>query len=122
MPPTILTAYAYLILSLHASARSHIVDNTASALTTQKAFLNNFDTLVNHRADIWEDIKCYQDTLSYVSSKVDYSMGEHIYMLPNDMNLNIRSETAGYTNEILVSDSGFSLRRNDMVNTVRTRI
>ena len=35
-------AYAYLILSSQASARSSIVGNTASALTAQSAFLNNF--------------------------------------------------------------------------------
>ena len=38
-------------------------------------------------------------------------------MLPSDMNLKIKSGTAGYNNEISVSDSGFSLGRNDMVNT-----
>ena len=43
-------------------------------------------------------------TLSYASSKVDYSVGENIYMLPSDMNLNIRSGTVGYNNKILVSD------------------
>ena len=59
----------------------------------------------------------YQDTLSYASSKVYYSMGEGIYMLPSDLNLNIKAGPAGYSNEILVSDSGFSLERNDMVNT-----
>ena len=32
------------------------------------------------------------------------------------MNLNIKAKTAGYNNKILVSDSGFSLGRNDMVN------
>ena len=69
-------AYAYLILSFQASARSGIVGNTASALTTQSAFLNNFEDIVNRRVDIREDIKCYQDTLSYASSKVDYSVGE----------------------------------------------
>ena len=31
-------AYAYLILSSQASARSSIVENTASALTAQSAF------------------------------------------------------------------------------------
>ena len=34
-------AYAYLILSLLASARSRIIGNIASALTAQKASLNN---------------------------------------------------------------------------------
>ena len=36
-------AYAYLILSSQASARSGKVGNTASALTAQSAFLNNFE-------------------------------------------------------------------------------
>ena len=69
-------AYAYLILSSQASARSSIVGNTASALTAQSAFLDNFENVVNRRVDIREDIKRYQDTLSYESSKVDYSVGE----------------------------------------------
>ena len=88
-------AYAYLILSSQASARSSIVGNTASALTAQSAFLNNFENVVNRRVNIQEDIKRYQDTLSYASSKVDYSIGENIYMLPSDLNLKIRSETVG---------------------------
>ena len=74
-------AYAYLILSSQASARSAIVGNTASTLTAQSAFLNNFENVVNRRVDISEDIKRYQNTLSYASSKVDYSVGEHLYLL-----------------------------------------
>ena len=42
-------AYAYLILSSQASARSSIVGNMASALTVQSVFLNNFENIVNHR-------------------------------------------------------------------------
>ena len=71
-------AYAYLILSSQASARSSTVENTVSALTAQSAFLNNFENVVNRRVNIQEDIKRYQDTLSYTSSKVDYSVGENI--------------------------------------------
>ena len=107
--PESVRAYAYLILSSQASARSSIIANTASALTAQSAFLNNFEDIVNRRVDIREDIKHYQDTLSYASSKVDYSVGENLYMLPSDMNLKIRSGTVGYNNKILVSDGNFSL-------------
>ena len=57
-------AYAFLILSSQASARSSIVGNTASALTAQSAFLNNFENVVNRRVNIHEDIKRYQDILS----------------------------------------------------------
>ena len=59
--------------------------------------------------DIREDIKRYQDTLSYASSKVDYIMGENVYMLPSNMDLKIRSGTVGYNNKILVSNEKFIL-------------
>ena len=88
-------AYAYLIFSSQASARSSIVGNTASALTAQSACWNNFENIVNHRVNIQEDIKRYQDTLSYTSRKVDCSVGESIYIIPSDMNLKIRSGTVG---------------------------
>ena len=102
-------AYAYLILSSQASARSSIVGNSASFLTAQSAFLNNFENIVNRRVDIREDIKRHQDTLSYALSKVNYSVGKHLYMLPSDMTLTIRLGTVGYNNKILVSDGKFSL-------------
>ena len=60
----------------------------------------------------------YQDTLSYTSSKVDYSVGQNIYMLPSDMNLKIRSGTVGYNNKILISDEKFSLGKNVEVNSL----
>ena len=109
-------AYAYLILSSQAPARSSIVGNTASALTAQSAFLNNFENVVNRRVDIHEDIKRYQDTLSYASSKVDYSVGEHLYMLPSNLKLKIKTGTVRYNNKILVSDEKFILGKNDEVN------
>ena len=38
----------------------------------------NFIGLVNRRVDISENIKRYQDTLSYALSKVDYSVRENL--------------------------------------------
>ena len=111
-------AYAYLILSSQASARSSIVANSASALTAQSAFLNNFENVVNHRVDIREDIKRYQDTLCYASSKVDYSVGEDLFVLPSNMTLKIKTGTAGYNKKILLSDGKFILRKNEKVNLV----
>ena len=75
----------------------------------QKAFPNNFENMVNRRVDIREDIKRYQETLSYASSKIDYSVGENICMLPSDMNLKIKLGTQGYNNKILLSHGRFSL-------------
>ena len=115
-------AYAFLILSSQASARSSIVGNTESALTAQSAFLNNFEDIVNQKVDVREDMKRYQDTLSYTSSKVDYSVGEHLYMLPSDMTLKIRLGTVGYNNKILVSDEKFILGKNEKVNSVEAPV
>ena len=115
-------AYAYLILSSQASARSPVVGNMASSLTAQSAFLNNFENVVNRRIDIRGDIKRYQDTLSYPSSKVDYSVGEHLYMLPSDMTLKIRLGTVGYNNEILVSDEKFILGKNEKANSLEAPV
>ena len=113
-------AYAYLILSSQASGRSSIVENMASALTALSAFLDNFENVVNRRVDIREDIKRYQDTLSYTSSKVDYSVGESVYMLPSNMTSKIRLGTVGYNNKILVSDGKFILGINEKVNSLET--
>ena len=108
-------AYAYLILSSQASARSSIIGNLASSLTAQSAFLNNFENVVNCRVDIQEDVKRYRETLSYTSSKVNYSVGENLFMLPSNMELRIRSGTVGYNNKILISDGKFNLGKNDEV-------
>ena len=105
-------AYAYLILSSQASARSGIVGNTASALTAQSAFLNNFENVVNCRVDIREDIKRYQDTHSYTSSKVNYSMGQNIYMLPSDM----RQVLSGTTTKFSFPMKNLVWGKNDEVN------
>ena len=115
-------AYAYLILSSQASARSSIIGNMASCLAAQSAFSNNFENILNQKVDIQEDIKRYQDTLSYASSKVDYSVGEHLYMLPSDMELGIKTGTVGYNNKILVSNGNFSLGKNDEINSLETPI
>ena len=72
--------------------------------------------------DIREDIKRYQDTLSYASSKVNYSVGERIYMIPSDMKLKIRSGTVGYNNKILVSDGKFILGKNEKVNSLEAPV
>ena len=111
-------AYAYLILSSQASARPGIVGNTASAVTAQSAFLNNFEDIVNRKVDVREDIKRYQNTLSYTSSKVDYSVGESIYMLPSDMTLKIRLGTVRYNNKILVSDAKFNQGKTMRFNSL----
>ena len=85
-------------------------------MTAQSAFLDNFENVVNRRVDIREDIKRYEDTLSYALSKVDYSVGEQVYMLPSNMTLKIKTGTAGFNNKILVSDGKIFLGKSEKVN------
>ena len=75
---------------------------------------------MNRKVYIQEDVKRYQETLSYASSKVDYSVGENLFMLPSNMELRIRSGTVWYNNKILVSDGKFNLGKNDEVNSLKT--
>ena len=81
--------YTYLILTSQSSMRGPIVGHEARNLDTQRVFLNSFENIVNRRVNIPEDIQRFQKTLQYARSKVDYVIGEFIYMLPSDMNLRI---------------------------------
>ena len=49
--------------------------------------------------------------MQYARSKVDYVIGEFIYMLPSDMNLRI-GRVQGYNNKILLSRTGFKIGTN----------
>ena len=53
--------------------------------------------------------------MQYARSKVDYVIGEFIYMLPSDMNLRI-GKVQGYNNKILVSRTGFKIGTNLKIN------
>ena len=53
--------------------------------------------------------------LEHALSKVDFSVGTSIYMLPNDLNLNI-GKTKGCNNKILVSNTGMKIGSNRDIN------
>ena len=100
--------YAYWILTSQTSTRGQIVGIESRNLDAQRTFLNSFKNIVNRRVNIPEDIRKFQKTLQYARSKVDYVIGEFIYMLPSDMNLwigNIRN----YNNKILISSPALRL-------------
>ena len=82
--------------------------------------MKNFENVVNRKVNIQEDVQRYQETLSYASSKVNYSVGENLFMLPINMELRIRLGTVGYNDKILISDGKFNLGKNDEVNSLKT--
>ena len=107
--------YAYLILTVQTSTRGPIVGHTAQNLDAQQVFLNTFENIINRRVDIPEDIQRFQKTLQYARSKVDYVIGESIYMLPSDMNLRI-GKIKKYNNQTLVSLPSFKIGTNLKIN------
>ena len=107
--------YAYLILTSQTSTRGQIVGHEARDLDAQRVFLNNFENVINRRVDIPEDIRRFQKTLQYARSKVDYAIGEFVYMLPSDMNLQI-GNIRNYNNKILISSPSFKIGTNVKIN------
>ena len=107
--------YAYLILTSQTSTRGPIVGHEARNLDAQRTFINTFENIVNRRVNIPEDIRRFQKTLQYARSKVDYAIGEFIYMIPSDMNLRI-GNVRNYNNKILISSPSFKIGTNVKVN------
>ena len=107
--------YAYLILTSQTSTRGPIVGHEARNLDAQRTYLNTFENIVNRRVNIPEDIQRFQKTLQYARSKVDYAIGEFVYMLPSDMNLRI-GNVRNYNNKILISSPSFKIGTNVKVN------
>ena len=53
--------------------------------------------------------------MQYVRSKVDYVIGEFVYMLPSNMNLRI-GKVKDYNNKILISSPSFKIGTNLKIN------
>ena len=107
--------YAYLILTSQTSTRGQIIGHEARNLDAQRTFLNTFENIVNKRVNIPEDIRRFQKTLQYARSKVDYAIGEFVYMIPSDMNLRI-GNVRNYNNKILISSPSFKIGTNLKIN------
>ena len=110
-----LRVYVCLVLSSQVQARLSIVGNSVPAVDAQNLFMNTFKTLINEDYSIAIDIERYQGALEHALSKVDFSVGVGIYMLPSNLNLNI-GKTKGYNNKILVSDTGMKISSNRVIN------
>ena len=113
-------AYVYLVPTSQIHARSSIVGNSASAVDAQKVFKSTFKALINEDYSIAIDIERYQEVLEHALSKVDFSMGTGIYMLPSNLNLSI-GKTKGYNNKILVSNTGMKIGSNRDINKDRKK-
>ena len=107
--------YAYLILMSQTSTRGQIIGIESRNLDAQRMFLNSSENIVNRRVNIPEDIRRFQKTLQYARSKVDYAIGEFIYLLPSDMILLI-GNVINYKNKMLISSLRFKIGTNARIN------
>ena len=114
-------AYVYLVFTSQVQARSSIVDNSAPAVDAQKVFKSTFKGQINEDYSIGIDIERYQRLLEHALSKVDFSIGIGIYMLPSNLNLNI-GKTKEYNNRILVSNTGMKKGSNRDINKDRKKL
>ena len=89
--------------------------NSAPAVDAQQIFKSTFKALINEDYSVVIDIDRYQEVLEHALSKVDFSVGVGIYMLPSDLNLNI-GKTKGYNNKILVSNTDMKIGSNRDIN------
>ena len=101
----------YLVLTSQVQARSSIVGNSASAVDAQELFKSTFKALIDEDYSISNDIQRYQDLLEHSLSKVDFSVGIGIYMLPSNLNLKIGS-TKGHNSKVLISSVGMKIGPN----------
>ena len=95
-------AYVYLALTFQVQARSSIVGNSAPAVDAQQALKGI-------------DIERYQGVLKHALSKVDFSVGIGLCMLPSNLNLS-NGKTKGYNNKILVSNADMKIGSNRDIN------
>ena len=84
-------------------------------MDAQHNFKGTFKALINQDFSIGIDIERYQGVLEHALSKVDFSVGIGIYMLPSNLNLSI-GRTKGYNNKVLVSNIDMKIGANRDIN------
>ena len=113
--------YVYLVLTSQNQAGSSLVGYSALAVDARQVFRSTFKALINEEYSFVIDIERYQGVLDHALSKVDFSVGIGIYMLPSDLNLNI-GKTKGYNNKILVSNTDMETGSNRDINKDRKKL
>ena len=108
-------AYVYLTLTSQVQTRSSIAGNSAPAVDAQQVFKSMFKALINEDYSIGIGSERYQGVLEHALSKVDFSVGTGIYMLPSDLNLSI-GKTKGHNKKVLVRNTDMKIGSNKDIN------
>ena len=84
-------------------------------MDAQQAVKGMFKALINEDYSIGINIEKYQGVLEHALSKVGFSVGIGIYMLPSNLDLSI-GKTKGYINKILLSNTDIKIGSNGDIN------
>ena len=103
----------WAILGSQSEQRTPILGSGA-AFAAQKQFLANVEVAVEQAGDT--SVVKYQDVLQYARGKLDFVLGEQLYMCPSDMYL-VVGRIQGYNNEIQVATTDMLPGTNQSLNT-----
>ena len=107
-------AFVWAILGSQGQTRTSITV-VGPGFDAIKQCLSNIEDMISHEQDLPKSIKNYQDVLHYARSKVDFVLGEALYMVPSNMDLKV-GQIANYNNEIIVANGEMVLGTNEDVN------
>ena len=82
-----------------------------SAVDTQQFFKSRIKALINEDYSISSNIDRYQSILEDALSKIHFSAGTGIYILPSNSNLNI-GKMVGCNNKTLISNTNMKIGPN----------
>ena len=105
--------YVWAILGAKAQTRSNIL-KAGTGFDVQKQFLANVEDAIASPVDI-PSSACYQKTLQYASTPLDYVFGLGLYLAPSDMTLH-PGNVQGYNNEIVIAGSEAAIGHNPGIN------
>ena len=100
---------------------SSIVGNSVPAVDAQQVLKRMFKAVINEDYSISIDIERYQGVSEHALSKVDFSVGTGIYMLPRNLNLSI-GKTKGYNSKTLVRNTEMKIGSNRDINKDRKKL
>ena len=114
--------YVWLIITSQLDGKSDIVGDDGKELASQRIFLERFEKDVMKRdfGDFGNLVSMYQKVLIDARSKVDYVVGEGVYMLPSDMRLKLE-DVPYYNNKLLVASNVMKIGFNPTINTTKQK-
>lgn len=96
-------AYVYLVITSQTSVELSLVKSTPKNQIIEHAFKTKFEEMIGKNFSLEEQIKRYQHSIKEAPGKVDYSVGQGLFMMPSNMEVKSNAKKVKHNNEIIVS-------------------